>query len=59
MADGSTSTSSTPNHGADNTARMKTLLLALRQIGMPLLQVLTETPASGAASGAALPESPA
>lgn len=41
------------NPGADNAARMKTLLLAFRQIGMPLLQVLTETPAGGAGGGAA------
>jgi len=49
MADGSQTS------GADNTAHMKALLLALRQIGMPLLQVLTETPAGGAGgtSGAA------
>jgi hypothetical protein len=41
--------SSTQNSGADgDVGRMKTLLLALRQIGMPLLQVLTETPSGGA-----------
>ena len=45
MADGS------QNPGADSAAHMKTLLLAFRQIGMPLLQVLTETPAGGAGSG--------
>lgn len=41
------------NPGADSAAHMKTLLLAFRQIGMPLLQVLTETPAGGAGSGPA------
>jgi hypothetical protein len=40
--------------GADDVvAHMQTLLLAFRQIGMPLLQVLSETPAGGAGGTAA------
>jgi hypothetical protein len=40
MADGSTQ-----NPGAANAVRMQTLLTAFRQVGMPLLQALSEAPA--------------
>ena len=49
MADGASQ-----NPDAGKTARMQTLLTAFRQIGMPLLQVLSETPPGGDTGGPAV-----
>ena len=46
MADVSSQTNATGNNNpAGSGARMNVLLQAFRQVGMPLLQALTETPA--------------
>jgi len=41
------------NQSSANAVHMQTLLTAFRQVGMPLLQVLTETPAGGEGGAAA------